>query len=211
MNPTQHINPLQKPFLEEWHSKIGATKETRFNTKKRLLTLARRSNRCQRFLLVYFIVAYSWTVYSLFMEPLYSKNEIIYSVIVVSLLFIVFNRYHSTAGYDSKAKECHHCEEALTSLHNITLVFKTIGAHQTPESKRQFTEKLARSYDAIIKNHQNYEPIGVDLFTSKAAVDCNLKWFPAQTLRLKHYLSTALGYHLLIAVPPVVVFLLFYK
>jgi len=208
MRQTEEENHLEQTFLDELNYKIWSTKESRFNAHQRLLKRSKRSHLCQRILFVYFLFLTLIAIYNLILNPSYDKNVLIISIVSFSLLLVLFGRIENSKAYHEKAKEFYTCGVELASLHNVLIIFKSLIENQSVESKTEFADKIALSYQRIVELHQSHEFIDTELFKCKASVYHNLNWFEVQKIKLTYYYKTALLYHVLIIVPPLLLFIL---
>ncbi len=123
------------------------------------------------------------------------------------ILLLIIGQIESKKEYHSKAMEFHNCGLELSSLYNVLLIFNTLIENQTLENKKQFTHKLAESYQKIIEIHINHAPIDTDLFKLKDLKYHNLNWLDVQIIKINYYLRTLLFFHLLIAFPPILLYI----
>lgn len=196
---------LDKTFLEELNYKIWSTKGSRFNANKRLLRIASLSNLCTSMLSVYLIAVGLLSVYNIYSETSIDENLIAYSITCLSILLLVFGQIENAKDFSTKAKQFHNCGLELSSLYNELRIFKTLTENPTLENKKQFAEKISDRYERILERHENHEPIDHNMFkTSKAKYHELNRW---QVLKIKtdYYLKTALIYHFLIFVPPLII------
>jgi len=188
--------------------KIWSTKESQFNAHKRLLQKSKRSHLCQRILLLYFIAITFFSLYNVLFDRLYPENVVVLSVISLSLFLVVFSQFENKKSYPEKAREFYNYGVELASLYNVLLIFKSLIENQTVESKHEFAEKIALSYQSVMELQQNHDPIDLDVFKSKTAQYHNLNWFDIQKIRFKYYRKTCLMYHVLIVLPPLLLLIL---
>jgi hypothetical protein len=203
-----HKDYLDKTYLEELNYKIWSTKGSRFNANKRLLQISRLSNLCNSILSVYLIAIGLLSVYNIYNEKLYNENLIAYSITCLSILLLIFGQIENAKEYSSKAKEYHNCGLELSCLYNELRIFKTLKEKSTLEDKLKFAQKIANEYQRILEKHENHEPIDNEMFKSKTAAYHQLNWFNIIKIKIDYYFKTDLLYHILIVLPPIIIFVL---
>lgn len=206
-----HKDYLDKTYLEELNYKIWSTKGSRFNANKRLLQISRLSNLCNSILSVYLIAIGLLSVYNIYNEKLYNENLIAYSITCLSILLLIFGQIENAKEYSSKAKEYHNCGLELSCLYNELRIFKTLKEKSTLEDKLKFAQKIANEYQRILEKHENHEPIDNEMFKSKTAAYHQLNWFDIIKIKIDYYFKTDLLYHILIVLPPIIIFILIKK
>ena len=203
MTENHSQNDLYHAFVAELNYKIWSTKECRFNANKRLLKLSKTAHQCRQILLVYSVVVFVLFGYNMFFGELFIGNVLSSTITFLLIILLVLNQIETTKDYHTKAEEFHTCGLELSSLYNALLIFKTLIDNQPLEDKKQFTHKLAESYQRILAMHENHEPIDTAVFKSKAAKYHNLNWIDVQIIKIKYYINTSLLFHLLIVLPPI--------
>lgn len=207
MNETTSDDFLYQDFLEELNYKIWSTKECRFNAKSRLLKLSHAANHCRKILLTYFITVVILGVFNLFYQNLFDQYHLMGSIILLLMLLLILSQIENKKNYLSKAEEFHSCGLELSSLYNVILLFKYIVDNQTIENKKEFTHKIAESYQRILKLYVKHERIDTDLFKLKTSEYHNLTWLEVHFIKINYYLKTSLFFHFLIILPPILFFI----
>lgn len=208
MSEIEPNNALYQDFLDELYYKIWSTKESLFNANKRLIKLSKSAKQCYVILSIYFAALSLLFLYNIYNESIMSQTILNSSILLLLLLLLVLGKIKNTSDYHTKANEYHQCGLELSSLYNILIVFKTLIDNQPLENKKQFTQKLATSYQKIIDIPLVHESIDTDVFKSKTSKYHNLNWFDVQIIKVKYYFRTSFLFDLLIIFPPLLLFIL---
>lgn len=204
-NKKSYKDYLDKTFLEELNYKIWSTKGSRFNVNKRLLRIKSLSNLCISMLSVYLIAFGLLSVYNIYSHTIIDENLIAYSITCLSILLLVFGQIENAKDFSTKAIQFHNCGLELSKLYNKLRIFKTLTNNPDIETKKQFAEKISDNYERILEKHGNHEPIDHDMFKVSKAKYHELDEWQVFKIKTVHYLKTALIYHFLIFVPPIII------
>jgi SMODS and SLOG-associating 2TM effector domain family 5 len=202
---------LNKTFLEELNYKIWSTKGSRFNASNRLIKTAQLSNLSISILTVYLIAVGLLSVYNINFNKL-DQNLIAYTITCLSILILVFSQIETSKDYKMKAKEFHNCGLELSNLYNDLRIYKTLTEMQTLKDKEKFCKEVSDNYQRILEKHENHSQIDIKMFKTTNAKYHELTKTNVNRIKIEYYIKTDFLFHLLIALPPIVILtLLLYK
>ena len=197
-------------YLEELAYKLYYTKGARFEAHDRLKRTARLSMISSSLLNAYLIVAGLLSVYNIYSEQLISTNLTAYLITSLSILLMVFNQVEAVKQYDKRGQNFLDCALALSSLYEELRIFQSLQAQPSEQEVTDFARQIKRDYEQILKDAENHLPIDYDLYRTKKRTQHQLTHWQVANIRLKHYLSAYVFYHLLIGSPLVLGMFIYY-
>jgi SMODS and SLOG-associating 2TM effector domain family 5 len=212
MSKKNHLDYLDKTFLEELNYKIWSTKGSRFNASTRLSKMARWSNFSLTMLSVYLTAIGLILVYNVNLSTSkMDENLIAYSITCLSILVLVLGQIEGAKDYSMKAKEFHNCGLELSKIYNDLRIYKTLKAEPTLEEKEQFARKISDAYHHVLEKHENHQQIDNDIFKTTKAEFHSLNLWDVFVINVRYYLKTIFIFHLLIFLPPIITITLLTK
>lgn len=212
MSNKNHLDYLDKTFLEELNYKIWSTKGSRFNASTRLSKTARWSNFSLTMLSVYLTAIGLILVYNVNISTeKMDENLIAYSITCLSILVLVLGQIEGAKDYSMKAKEFHNCGLELSKIYNDLRIYKTLKAEPTLEEKEQFARKISDAYQRVLEKHENHQQIDNDKFKTTKAEFHSLNLWNVFVINVRYYLKTIFIFHLLIFLPPIIIITLLTK
>lgn len=192
---------MSKTYLDELDYKLYYTKGARFEAHDRLKRTAKLSMISANLLNAYLIVAGLLAVYNIHSEELISTNLMAYLITSLSILLMVFNQLEAMKHYAQRGEAFLHCALALSSLYEELRIFQTLKVSPSEKEVEDFAYQIKTSYELTLKDSENHLPIDYDLYRSKKRKQLGLSQAQTTYIRLKHYVTSYLFYHLLIGSP----------
>lgn len=196
---------LDKTFLEELNHKIWATKGSRFNADKRLLTIYKYSNLANSMLSVYLIAIGLLSVYKMYNDKFIEENILPYTITCLSILLLVFSQIENSKNNQLRAKEFHSCGLKLSKLYNKLRTFKTLNLNTSDKEKKIFAHEIAEEYENILEKYENHDQIDYALFQATNPDYFELSKLVVLKTKVRYYIKTQFFYHLMIAIPPLII------
>jgi len=196
---------LDKTFLEELNHKIWATKGSRFNADKRLLTIYKYSSLANSMLSVYLIAIGLLSVYKIYNNRFIEENILPYTITCLSILSLVFSQIENSKNYQLRAKEFHTCGLKLSKLYNKLRTFKTLNLDTSDKDKEIFAHEISEEYESILEKYENHDSIDYALFQATNPEYFELSKFHIFKTRVRYYMKSQFFYHLIIIAPPILI------
>lgn len=206
MSKKNHLDYLDKTFLEELNYKVWSTKGSRFNASTRLSKMAKWSNFSLAMLSVYLTAVGLILVYYVNISTTkIDENLIAYSITCLSILVLVIGQIEGAKDYNMKAKEFHNCGLELSKIYNELRIYKTLKAAPILEEKEQFAKEISESYQRVLEKYENHQKIDNDKFKTTKAEFHSLNRIDVFRIDVMYYLKTIFIFHLLIFLPPIII------
>jgi len=208
----KHKDHLNKTFLEDLALKVWSTKGARFKANKRLLVMADLSNKSMGFLSAYLIIFGLLSVYQGSSTGLIDTNLLAFGSTAISILLLAFSQMEAAQDYKVKAHFFHDCALALSPIHNEVRIFQTLQ-NSTHEEIISFCKKISTQYQNVLDQYPNHDDIDFKTFRLKHRKEyyTNINFKDVIITELQYYVRAKLAYHLLIAIPPIIIVVLAVK
>lgn len=202
----EHLDHLNKTFLEELSYKMWSTKGARFQAHNRLISRNNKSVSTVAFLTAYLIIFGLIGVYQNKSNPLFAENIIGFGSIAGSILVLIFSQLEGMQDYKLKAHLYHTCALEISELYNQIRIRKTLHDNKIDlTSIVEFCNQLEKKYTDILMKYPNHEEIDYKMFMIQKSKDYyknigdfrKLKW---QTI---YFLKNNFLYLSLIIIPPI--------
>lgn len=192
----------RKPWNEELTEKLWISKGVRFRAAKRCLVKARWSQLAIAFLTSYIIILSTLPYYLKDGPQVLSQNVLTFITTATSIVLLAYTLMETGNNYPLQAYKFQQCAIQLSEVYNAaratTLLPPT--AERSDELKR-----IAGAYENIMHAYENHESI--DYRTFRLYYPNMYESTPSLRFRTwsRYYFSTLFVYHVLVALPPLVV------
>ncbi|MBT9187822.1 SLATT domain-containing protein [Zobellia russellii] len=197
---------LDKDFSVELNFKFWTTKGARFVASHRLKSVNKLSSYSLGFLSAYLIILGLLSVFEVGPEtPISAKNFALIST-SLSILILVFSQLEGFNDYRLRAEKFHDCALEISELYNKLRYLKTSSMKQDEINK--LSENLSIEYSNVLKKYENHKYIDFLMFQTTKNDYFKLNLLNILIIKLRYYWSTQFLYHVLIILPPILIYLL---
>ncbi|WP_289039092.1 SLATT domain-containing protein [uncultured Zobellia sp.] len=197
---------LDKDFSVELNFKFWTTKGARFVASHRLKSVNKLSSYSLGFLSAYLIILGLLSVFEVGPEtPISAKNFALIST-SLSILILVFSQLEGFNDYRLRAEKFHDCALEISELYNKLRYLKTSSMKQDEINK--LSENLSIEYSNVLKKYENHKYIDFLMFKTTKNDYFKLNLLNILIIKLRYYWSTQFLYHVLIILPPILIYLL---
>lgn len=197
---------LDKDFSTELNYKLWTTKGARFAASDRLKKHNRLSANSLGYLSAYLIILGLLSVIEIKTAIVITANEYAFISISLSVIILVFSQLESANDYRLKAEKYHDCALKVSELYNKLRYLKTSG--RTKDEINQEAVGLANEYSILLRQYENHEAIDFEMFRTSKPEYFKLSNFNILTIKAQYYMKTKLLYHIMIVVPPIIIYLI---
>ncbi|WP_178984689.1 SLATT domain-containing protein [Winogradskyella helgolandensis] len=197
---------LDKDFSVELNFKFWTTKGARFVASHRLKSINRLSSYSLGFLSAYLIILGLLSVFEIGPEILISAKLFALISTSLSILILVFSQLEGSNDYRLRAEKFHDCALEISELYNKLRYLKTSTKKQDGINK--LAEELSTEYSNVLKKYENHKYIDFLMFQTTKNDYFKLNWLNISIIKLRYYWSTQFLYHVLIIVPPILIYFL---
>ena len=197
---------LDKDFSVELNYKFWTTKGSRFIASDRLKSINKLSSYSLGFLSAYLIILGLLSVYNIKTTQLISPQQFAFISTGLSILILVFSQLEGSNEYRLRAEKFHECALEISELYNKLRYLKT--SNKNTEEINKSAEELSIEYANILKKYENHQYIDFLKFKTAKNDYFKLNFFEIRLINLRYYFNTQLLYHLLILLPPILIYLL---
>ncbi|GGI57369.1 SLATT domain-containing protein [Winogradskyella haliclonae] len=195
---------LDKDFSVELNFKFWTTKGARFVASHRFKTINQLSSYSLGFLSAYLIILGLLSVFGIGTRFVVTSDQFALISTSLSILILVFSQLEGSNDYRLRAEKFHDCALEISELYNKLRYLKT--SSMTQDEINKLSEKLSVEYSTILKKYENHKYIDFLKFQTTKNDYFNLKWYDVLWIRLKYYCGTQLLYHILIVLPPILIY-----
>lgn len=198
---------LDKDFSVELNFKLWSTKGARFVASHRMKIINRLSSYSIGFLSAYLIILGLLSVFEIDSTLDISSKEYAFVSTALSILILVFSQLEGYNDYRLRAEKFHDCTLEISDLYNELRYLKT--SEMTPKQINKLSEDLSKKYGIVLKKYENHKYIDFLKFQTTKNDYFKLHWTEIFIIKIKYYLNTHCLYHLLIILPPILIYFLF--
>ena len=195
---------LDKDFSVELNFKFWTTKGARFVASHRLKSINKLSSYSLGFLSAYLIILGLLSVFEIGPELLISTKHFALISTSLSILILVFSQLEGSNDYRLRAEKFHDCALEISELYNKLRYLKTSSMEQDEINK--LSEDLSIEYSSVLKKYENHKYIDFLMFQTTKNDYFKLNWFNIGIIKLRYYWSTQFLYHVLIVLPPILIY-----
>lgn len=195
---------LNKDFSVELNFKFWTTKGARFVASHRLKSINKLSSYSLGFLSAYLIIVGLLSVFNIGPESLFSTNHSALISTSISILILVFSQLEGSNDYGLRAERYHDCALEISELYNKLRYFKTSSMNQ--DEINTLSKELSIEYSNVLKNYENHKYIDFLLFQTTKNEYFKLNFLNILIIKLRYYWNTQFLYHLLIILPPILIY-----
>ena len=195
---------LDKDFSVELNFKFWTTKGARFVASHRLKSINKLSSYSLGFLSAYLIILGLLSVFEIGPELLISTKYFALISTSLSILILVFSQLEGSNDYRLRAEKFHDCALEISELYNKLRYLKTSSMEQDEINK--LSEDLSIEYSNVLKKYENHKYIDFLMFQTTKNDYFKLNWFNIGIIKLRYYWSTQFLYHVLIVLPPILIY-----
>lgn len=197
---------LDKDFSVELNYKFWTTKGARFIASHRLKLINKLSSYSVGFLSAYLIILGLLTVFNIETTQIISPQQFAFISTGLSILILVFSQLEGSNEYRLRAEKFHDCALEISELYNKLRYLKTSDKNDAEINK--LSENLSIEYANVLKKYENHKYIDFLKFKTTKNDYFKLNILEVGLINLRYYFSTQLLYHLLILLPPFLIYLL---
>lgn len=195
---------LDKDFSVELNFKFWTTKGARFVASHRLKSINKLSSYSLGFLSAYLIILGLLSVFEIGPELLISTKHSALISTSLSILILVFSQLEGSNDYGLRAEKYHDCALEIGGLYNKLRYLKTSSMEQDEINK--LSEDLSIEYSNVLKKYENHKYIDFLMFQTTKNDYFKLNWLNIGIIKLRYYWSTQFLYHILIVLPPILIY-----
>ncbi|WP_167596916.1 SLATT domain-containing protein [Leeuwenhoekiella sp. ZYFB001] len=195
---------LDKDFSVELNFKFWTTKGARFVASHRLKSINKLSSYSLGFLSAYLIILGLLSVFEIGPELLISTKHFALISTSLSILILVFSQLEGSNDYRLRAEKFHDCALEISELYNKLRYLKTSSMKQDDINK--LSEELSIEYSNVLKKYENHKYIDFLVFQTTKNDYFKLNLLNFGIIRLRYYWSTQFLYHVLIILPPILIY-----
>ncbi|WP_412560826.1 SLATT domain-containing protein [Winogradskyella sp. MIT101101] len=195
---------LDKDFSVELNFKFWTTKGARFVASHRLKSINKLSSYSLGFLSAYLIILGLLSVFEIGPELLISTKHFALISTSLSILILVFSQLEGSNDYRLRAEKFHDCALEISELYNKLRYLKTSSMKQDEINK--LSEDLSNEYSNVLKKYENHKYIDFLMFQTTKNDYFKLNWLNIGIIKLRYYWSTQFLYHILIVIPPILIY-----
>lgn len=197
---------LDKDFSVELNYKFWTTKGARFIASHRLKSINKLSSYSVGFLSAYLIILGLLTVFNVETTQIITSQQFAFISTGLSILILVFSQLEGSNEYRLRAEKFHDCALEISELYNKLRYLKTSDKNTTEINK--LSEDLSIEYANVLKKYENHKYIDFLKFKSTKNDYFKLNALEIALINLRYYFNTQLLYHILILLPPFLIYLL---
>lgn len=197
---------LNKDFSVELNYKFWTTKGARFIASDRLKSMNKLSSYSVGFLSAYLIILGLFSVYNIETTKLITPEKFAFISTGLSILILVFSQLEGSNEYRLRAEKFHDCALEISELYNKLRYLKT--SDKSAQEINKLSEDLSIEYANVLKKYENHQYIDFLKFQTSKNDYFGLNYLEVSIINLKYYIKTKLLYHLLIVIPPFLIFLI---
>ena len=201
---TSRQHYLDKDFSTELNYKFWTTKGARFLASHRLKTINKLSLYSLGFLSAYLIILGLLSIFEVGNGLLYTTKYLSLISISISILILIFSQLEGSNDYRLRAEKFHDCALEISELYNKLRCIKTSSIDQ--ENINKLSEDLSIKYSDILKKYENHKYIDFLMFQTTKKGYFKLNPTNIIIIKLRYYFSTQLLYHILIILPPILIY-----
>ena len=195
---------LDKDFSVELNFKFWTTKGARFVASHRLKSINKLSSYSLGFLSAYLIILGLLSVFEIGPELLISTKHFALISTSLSILILVFSQLEGSNDYRLRAEKFHDCALEISELYNKLRYLKTSSMEQDEINK--LSGDLSVEYSSVLKKYENHIYIDFLMFQTIKNDYFKLNWLNIRIIKLRYYWSTQFLYHVLIILPPILIY-----
>ena len=195
---------LDKDFSVELNFKFWTTKGARFVASHRFKSINKLSSYSLGFLSAYLIILGLLSVFEIGSELLISTKHFALISTSLSILILIFSQLEGSNDYRLRAEKFHDCALEISELYNKLRYLKTSSMEQDEINK--LSEDLSIEYSNVLKKYENHKYIDFLMFQTTKNDYFKLNWLSILVIKLRYYWSTQLLYHVLIILPPILIY-----
>ena len=195
---------LDKDFSAELNFKFWTTKGARFFASHRLKKINKLSLYSVGFLSAYLIILGLLSIFEISIGLLYTTKYFSLISISISILILIFSQLEGFNDYRLRAEKFHDCALEIGELYNKLRCLKTSSVKQ--EDLNKLSEDLSIKYSDILKKYENHKYVDYLMFQTTKKDYFKLKFINIIIIKLRYYCCTQLLYHILIIIPPMLIY-----
>ena len=197
---------LNKDFSAELNFKFWTTKGARFIASHRLKKINKLSLYSIGFLSTYLIILGLLSFFENSIELLFTTKYLPIISISISILILIFSQLEGSNNYRLKAEKFHDCALEIGNLYNKLRCLKSSSLEKEHINKQ--SENLSFEYNDILKKYENHKYIDYLMFQTTKKDYFKLKNIDIINIKLRYYFSSQFLYHILITIPPILIYCL---